>query len=75
MDNTDSVEQYAFKIASILHKTNKGIISMDKVISLTKEMVKEDELIDLVANEVLNILLEKYQIEIIDNNINLNIRI
>lgn len=69
------IETYALQVASILHKTGKGSFTIDEIIDKVKQIVKEEELIDPVIIEVNQILINKYNYEIINTNIKFNIEI
>lgn len=69
------IETYALQVASILHKTGKGSFSIDEIIDKVKELVKEEELIEPVIIEVKQVLINKYNYEIINTNIKFDIEI
>lgn len=75
-NSTDSlIETYALQVASVLHKTGKGSFTIDEICDKVKELVKEEELIEPVIIEVQQVLINKYNYEIINNNIKFHIEI
>ncbi len=72
---SDLIESYALQVASVLHKTGKGSFTMDEICEKVKELVKEEELVEPVVIEVKQLLINKYNFEIINTNIKFDIEI
>ena len=66
---------YALQVASVLHKTGKGSFTIDEIVDKVKEIVKEEELVEPVMIEVQQVLINKYNYEIINTNIKFDIDI
>nr|MBP3258592.1 hypothetical protein [Bacilli bacterium] len=69
------IETYALQVASVLHKTGKGSFTIDEIVDKVKEIVKEEELVEPVMIEVQQVLINKYNYEIINTNIKFDIDI
>ena len=69
------IETYALQVASVLHKTGKGSFTIDEIVDKVKELVKEEELVEPVVIEVQQVLINKYNYEIVNTNIKFDIEI
>lgn len=69
------IETYALQVASVLHKTGKGSFTIDEIVDKVKELVKEEELVEPVIIEVQQVLINKYNYEIVNTNIKFDIDI
>ena len=60
-----SSEAIAYSISNFLHQNNKKIITYDLVFSYVKQLVKDEKLVEQIYDEVRNLLINKYGINLV----------
>ena len=60
-----SSEAIAYSISNFLHQNNKKIITYDLVFSYVKQIVKDEKLVEQIYDEVRNLLINKYGINLV----------